>query len=155
MIEDLARRINAVLTPLFAQIDLTLVDFKLELGLNAATRWPMRSARHRRLWIVMTDQSDRILDKDRFRKDLGGVMEAYGEVSNGSKVSVLIPLLPVVSARFWGISPGHLMTRRLTRSTVNVRSGVLGLMLGVPLAGPVLLRTPPRSAMPRILWWRR
>ena len=83
-IEDLARRINAVLTPLFAQIDLTLVDFKLELGLNAAGDLLLAdeiSPDTCRLWDRQkTDQSDRILDKDRFRKDLGGVMEAYGEV---------------------------------------------------------------------------
>ena len=83
-IEDLARRINAVLTPLFAQIDLTLVDFKLELGLNSAGDLLLAdeiSPDTCRLWDRQkTDQSDRILDKDRFRKDLGGVMEAYGEV---------------------------------------------------------------------------
>ena len=83
-IEDLARRINAVLTPLFAQIDLTLVDFKLELGLNAVGDLLLAdeiSPDTCRLWDRQkTDQSDRILDKDRFRKDLGGVMEAYGEV---------------------------------------------------------------------------
>ena len=34
-----------------------------------------------RLWDRhKTNAEDRILDKDRFRKDLGGVMEAYGEV---------------------------------------------------------------------------
>jgi phosphoribosylaminoimidazole-succinocarboxamide synthase len=34
-----------------------------------------------RLWDRrISDQSDRILDKDRFRQDLGGVVEAYGEV---------------------------------------------------------------------------
>ena len=29
---------------------------------------------------LLRDASDRILDKDRFRQDLGGVVEAYGEV---------------------------------------------------------------------------
>jgi phosphoribosylaminoimidazole-succinocarboxamide synthase len=34
-----------------------------------------------RLWNTqVADASDRILDKDRFRQDLGGVVEAYGEV---------------------------------------------------------------------------
>ncbi len=83
-IEALARRINAVLTPLFAGVDLTLVDFKLELGVNAAGELLLAdeiSPDTCRLWDRRnSDQSDRILDKDRFRKDLGGVMEAYGEV---------------------------------------------------------------------------
>ncbi len=83
-IEELARRINAVLTPLFAGVDLTLVDFKLELGVNAAGELLLAdeiSPDTCRLWDRRnTDQSARILDKDRFRKDLGGVMEAYGEV---------------------------------------------------------------------------
>ena len=34
-----------------------------------------------RLWdLQVADAQDRILDKDRFRQDLGGVVEAYGEV---------------------------------------------------------------------------
>ena len=83
-IEDLARRVNAVLTPLFASVDLTLVDFKLELGVSATGQLLLAdeiSPDTCRLWDRRkSDRSDRILDKDRFRKDLGGVMEAYGEV---------------------------------------------------------------------------
>ncbi|MAH58784.1 MAG: phosphoribosylaminoimidazolesuccinocarboxamide synthase [Synechococcus sp. ARS1019] len=83
-IEDLARRVNAVLTPLFASVDLTLVDFKLELGVSTTGQLLLAdeiSPDTCRLWDRRkSDQSDRILDKDRFRKDLGGVMEAYGEV---------------------------------------------------------------------------
>jgi phosphoribosylaminoimidazole-succinocarboxamide synthase len=34
-----------------------------------------------RLWdLAVADDNARILDKDRFRQDLGGVVEAYGEV---------------------------------------------------------------------------
>jgi phosphoribosylaminoimidazole-succinocarboxamide synthase len=34
-----------------------------------------------RLWDrAVQDSNDRILDKDRFRQDLGGVIDAYGEV---------------------------------------------------------------------------
>ena len=44
--------------------------------------WPMRSAPIPAVSgiDVSSDVSDRILDKDRFRQDLGGVVEAYGEV---------------------------------------------------------------------------
>ena len=83
-IEQLARRVNAVLLPFFEQIDLQLVDFKLELGLASDGSLLLAdeiSPDTCRLWDRRkTNAEDRILDKDRFRKDLGGVMEAYGEV---------------------------------------------------------------------------
>ena len=83
-IEQLARRINDVLQPFFDGLELQLVDFKLELGLNAAGELLLAdeiSPDTCRFWDQRSsDAKDRILDKDRFRKDLGGVMEAYGEV---------------------------------------------------------------------------
>ena len=83
-IEVLARNVNAVLVPFFREIGLQLVDFKLELGLNAAGELLVAdeiSPDTCRLWdLSCTDAEERILDKDRFRKDLGGVIEAYGEV---------------------------------------------------------------------------
>ena len=83
-IEQLARRINGVLQPFFDGLELQLVDFKLELGLNPAGELLLAdeiSPDTCRFWDVQTnDAEQRILDKDRFRKDLGGVMEAYGEV---------------------------------------------------------------------------
>ena len=83
-IEALARRVNAVLVPFFRSLDLQLVDFKLELGCNAAGELVVAdeiSPDTCRLWDLRTsDPQERILDKDRFRQDLGGVIEAYGEV---------------------------------------------------------------------------
>jgi len=83
-IEQLARRINGVLQPFFDGLELQLVDFKLELGLNAAGELLLAdeiSPDTCRFWDQRSsDAEDRILDKDRFRRDLGGVMEAYGEV---------------------------------------------------------------------------
>ena len=83
-IEVLARNVNAVLIPFFKEIGLQLVDFKLELGLNAAGELLVAdeiSPDTCRLWdLSCLDAEERILDKDRFRKDLGGVIEAYGEV---------------------------------------------------------------------------
>jgi phosphoribosylaminoimidazole-succinocarboxamide synthase len=83
-IEQLARRVNEILYPFFAAIDLQLIDFKLEFGVTSSGKLLLAdeiSPDTCRLWDRRsTDENDRILDKDRFRKDLGGVMEAYGEV---------------------------------------------------------------------------
>ena len=83
-IEQLARQVNAVLVPFFERIDLQLVDFKLEFGVNSEGKLLLAdeiSPDTCRLWDRRTESSaDRILDKDRFRKDLGGVVQAYGEV---------------------------------------------------------------------------
>lgn len=83
-IETLARRVNAVLAPFFSDLNFQLVDFKLELGLNSAGELLVAdeiSPDTCRLWDMdIRDEKQRIFDKDRFRQDLGGVIEAYGEV---------------------------------------------------------------------------
>lgn len=83
-IEDLARRVNGVLEGFFHGLGLTLVDFKIELGFTGDGELVVAdeiSPDTCRLWDrQVQDESDRILDKDRFRQDLGGVVEAYGEV---------------------------------------------------------------------------
>ena len=78
------------------------MDFKLELGRNAAGELLVAdeiSPDTCRLWDMNSrDEKERILDKDRFRQDLGGVIEAYGEVYNhfhhgtGYEVSREFPL---------------------------------------------------------------
>lgn len=77
-------RINDFLTGLFAGIGIKLVDFKLEFG-RLVEDGLMRivladeiSPDNCRLWDIKTNEK---LDKDRFRRDLGGVMEAYQEVA--------------------------------------------------------------------------
>ena len=80
----LALRINDFLSGLFLGIGIRLVDFKLEFG-----RWwqndEMRiiladeiSPDSARLWDLKTNEK---MDKDRFRRDLGNVAEAYQEVA--------------------------------------------------------------------------
>jgi phosphoribosylaminoimidazole-succinocarboxamide synthase len=82
--QELALTVNRELRELFASVGLELVDFKIELGFDAEGRILLAdeiSPDTCRLWDRATaDQQDRILDKDRFRQDLGGVVEAYGEV---------------------------------------------------------------------------
>ena len=83
-IEALARQVNRELASLFLGVGLQLVDFKIELGFTAAGELVVAdeiSPDTCRLWDVsVSDVQQRILDKDRFRQDLGGVVEAYGEV---------------------------------------------------------------------------
>jgi phosphoribosylaminoimidazole-succinocarboxamide synthase len=80
----LALRVNMLLREFFAGIALELVDFKIELGFTHDGELVLAdeiSPDTCRLWDrQVSDASDRILDKDRFRQDLGGVLEAYGEV---------------------------------------------------------------------------
>lgn len=83
-LEVLARQVNTVLRDLFERVGLQLVDFKIELGIAADGTVLLAdeiSPDTCRLWDrAIADSNDRILDKDRFRQDLGGVVEAYAEV---------------------------------------------------------------------------
>ncbi len=83
-LETLAHQVNLSLKELFASIDLDLVDFKIELGFTADGSLVVAdeiSPDTCRLWDQRTtDPTARILDKDRFRQDLGQVVESYGEV---------------------------------------------------------------------------
>ena len=82
--ERLARMINTELCGLLDRCGLQLVDFKIELGFTQSDELVLAdeiSPDTCRLWNrAVGDANDRILDKDRFRNDLGGVVEAYGEV---------------------------------------------------------------------------
>jgi phosphoribosylaminoimidazole-succinocarboxamide synthase len=77
-------RINDFLSGLFLGIGIKLVDFKLEFGRhfeNDMMRVMLAdeiSPDNCRLWDLKTNDK---LDKDRFRRDLGGVIEAYQEVA--------------------------------------------------------------------------
>jgi phosphoribosylaminoimidazole-succinocarboxamide synthase len=83
-ISDMAIRINDFLSGLFAGIGIRLVDFKLEFGRlfeNEFSRIILAdeiSPDGCRLWDMETNEK---LDKDRFRRDLGGETEAYQEVA--------------------------------------------------------------------------
>tara|TARA_Y100001970_G_scaffold293884_1_gene444286 strand:- start:14439 stop:15197 length:759 start_codon:yes stop_codon:yes gene_type:complete len=84
LVEELSLRINILLKSFLREIDLILVDFKLEFGkLNDGTivLADEVSPDTCRIWNSKeTDPQNRILDKDRFRKDLGGLIEAYSEI---------------------------------------------------------------------------
>jgi len=80
----LALRINDFLSGLFMGIGIKLVDFKVEFGRQFEGEM-MRvvladeiSPDSCRLWDATTSEK---LDKDRFRRDMGGLMDAYQEVA--------------------------------------------------------------------------
>lgn len=81
---SLSLRINDFLSGLFYGIGIRLVDFKLEFGRlweNEQMRIVLAdeiSPDNTRLWDLRTNEK---LDKDRFRRDLGEVAEAYQEVA--------------------------------------------------------------------------
>ena len=75
-----AFRVNEVLREFWASCGITLVDFKLEFGRLADGTIILAdeiSPDTCRLWDSVTKEK---LDKDRFRRDLGGVEDAYAEV---------------------------------------------------------------------------
>ena len=77
---DLARRVNAFLRDFWSKCGVTLVDFKLEFGRlpdGSVILADEISPDTCRLWDSATGEK---LDKDRFRRDLGGVEEAYAEI---------------------------------------------------------------------------
>jgi|TARA_B110000444_G_C18824274_1_gene589469 phosphoribosylaminoimidazole-succinocarboxamide synthase len=85
-IDKMTFRINDILQGLFRGIGIKLVDFKLEYG----RIWNKETEKQE---IVLVDEispdtcrlwdakSEKKLDKDRFRKDLGNIIQAYQEVA--------------------------------------------------------------------------
>jgi len=82
--KDQSLKINSLLSDLFSNINIKLVDFKIEFG---------RIKENNKINIILADEispdSCRLwdkeslekLDKDRFRKNLGGLIDAYKEVA--------------------------------------------------------------------------
>ena len=83
-IEKMARKIDRHLQDFFDKCNITLVDFKLEFGIDAEQNLLLAdeiSPDTCRLWDKnQSDPQSRVMDKDRFRKDLGQVESAYQEV---------------------------------------------------------------------------
>ena len=79
--KELTYKVNDVLNALFDQGGMMLVDFKLEFGVfhDQIVLGDEFSPDGCRLWDKETKKK---LDKDRFRQGLGGVVEAYEEVSH-------------------------------------------------------------------------
>lgn len=78
-LREMGHAVNKILTPFFSERKMQLVDCKLEFGVfhNTLILADEISPDTCRFWDVTTGES---MDKDRFRKDMGKIEEAYQEV---------------------------------------------------------------------------
>ena len=79
-IKTMAFRVNEILKAYFLKLNVRLVDFKLEFGRLPDGKIVLAdeiSPDTCRFWDATTGEK---LDKDRFRRDMGGVEEAYAEI---------------------------------------------------------------------------
>lgn len=82
IIKATALKINSILQKLFAEINIKLVDFKIEFGYDLNQNILLAdeiSPDSCRLWDLHTSQK---LDKDIFRQDLGSLVDGYQEIIN-------------------------------------------------------------------------
>ena len=94
-ITSIAFRVADFLTGFFSMMHIQLIDFKIEFG-----RFEVANKTHEviladeispdncRLWDIKTNQK---LDKDRYREDLGGLIESYSDIAN--RMSIQLPEL--------------------------------------------------------------
>lgn len=85
--KELSFKVNEILKPLFFNAGMLLVDYKLEFGrfhgkILLGDEFTPDGCR---LWDVKTREK---LDKDRFRRDLGGVIEAYQEAAHRLGITI-------------------------------------------------------------------
>ncbi len=80
LVKKIAFKVNEVLKAYFKKLNVTLVDFKIELGKTSSGEIVLAdeiSPDTCRFWDSTTGEK---LDKDRFRRDMGGVEDAYQEM---------------------------------------------------------------------------
>tara|TARA_A100001015_G_scaffold319896_1_gene444365 strand:- start:3825 stop:4625 length:801 start_codon:yes stop_codon:yes gene_type:complete len=88
LIKEQSHKVNKVLTDIFSQIDIKLVDFKIEFGIDENENVVLAdeiSPDSCRLWDVNTNQK---LDKDVFRRDLGDLESAYKEIADRLNIKI-------------------------------------------------------------------
>ena len=82
-----ALEINSILKPYFLKAGLELIDLKMEFGLNSQKKLLLVddiTPDSCRLWDLETQKR---LDKDRFRKDLGDVENSYKEIARRLEIA--------------------------------------------------------------------
>ena len=98
-LEAMARQANSALHEALGRVDLDLVDLKLEFGRDHGGQLLLAdelSPDNCRLWDQRQspDSPGRILDKDRFRQGLGGLVDAYNTVNQRLQALGLKPRRP-------------------------------------------------------------
>ena len=91
LIKNYTLKINQILQNLFATVNIKLVDFKIEFGVDDDGKILLAdeiSPDSCRLWDKDTNNK---MDKDRFRRDLGGLVEAYQEIAHRFKINCTNP----------------------------------------------------------------
>ncbi|MBW5802330.1 phosphoribosylaminoimidazolesuccinocarboxamide synthase [Coxiella endosymbiont of Ornithodoros amblus] len=85
--KELSFKINNVLFSLFSNVNLILVDAKYEFGVSDDEIYlgDEISPDSCRIWDVKTKEP---LDKDRFRKDMGRVVESYEEIAHRFQIKL-------------------------------------------------------------------
>ena len=81
LIAEYALKVDSILIRYFKELNVELIDFKLEFGVTADGTLVLAdeiSPDTCRFWDATTHEK---LDKDRFRRDMGGVEEAYNEMA--------------------------------------------------------------------------
>jgi phosphoribosylaminoimidazole-succinocarboxamide synthase len=87
-IKKISYKINDILKEIFSKINIKLVDFKIEFGFDNEQNIILAdeiSPDSCRLWDKDTNEK---LDKDRFRRNLGGVKQAYEEIANRFNIKI-------------------------------------------------------------------
>lgn len=86
---ELTFKVNEILKPLFAKHDMLLVDYKLEFGRfgDEVILGDEFTPDGCRIW---DSHSQEKLDKDRFRRDLGQVIESYQEVARRLGIPIIL-----------------------------------------------------------------
>ena len=89
IVKEITYKINNILKDFFLKLNLTLVDFKLEFGRDSSGQIILAdefSPDNCRLWDRNSNNGKiESLDKDRFRNDLGDLIEAYSEIDTRIK----------------------------------------------------------------------
>jgi len=143
--KSLARSVNYYLAELLAQIDLKLIDFKLEFGIDPSGNILLAdeiSGDTMRVW----DKGNVSLDKDLFRKSSGDVIEAYSELLNRLKETKPEEIAPREEAIFVSIlpkdgiknPPGEVTKKALNRLGFIVAKDVrMGKIFAISLNRPI------------------
>jgi phosphoribosylaminoimidazole-succinocarboxamide synthase len=88
--KHVTHQVNNILVDLFKQSGMLLVDYKLEFGRNKTGEIILGDELTPDGCRIWDESTKKIMDKDRFRKDLGNVVETYQEVFNRLNASALV-----------------------------------------------------------------